>query len=52
MPPLASTKALVLSLSAPVKEPFTWPKNSEAASSLGIEPQSIAMNGLSARLLN
>lgn len=35
-----------------VKEPFTWPKNSDAANSLGIEPQSTAINGLSFRLLS
>lgn len=52
VPPLAATNAPVLSVSAPVKEPFTWPKNSDAANSLGIEPQSTAINGLSFRLLS
>ena len=36
----------------PVNEPFTCPKNSDAARSLGIEPQSMAINGLPLRLLS
>lgn len=48
---MAASKAPVLSFSAPVKEPLTWPKNSEAASSRGMVPQSTATKGLPARLL-
>lgn len=51
MPPLAASKAPVLSPTAPVNDPLTWPKNSEAASSRGMAPQSTATNGFPARLL-
>jgi hypothetical protein len=37
------------SASAPVKAPFTWPKNSASISVSGIAPQFTAMNAPSAR---
>ena len=51
VPPLASSKCPFLSPIAPVNEPFTWPKNSLEAISLGMAPQSTAINGLFRRSL-
>src|SRR5690606_19499087 len=51
VPPVASSNWPVLSFSAPVNDPFTWPKSSLDASSLDNVPQSIETNGLPARLL-
>ncbi|MNN36180.1 hypothetical protein D3C81_1500640 [compost metagenome] len=51
MPPLAAWKKPPRSLSAPVKAPLTWPKNSDSISVSGMAPQLTAINGCEARAL-
>ena len=49
MPESASSIFPFLCDTAPVKDPFRWPKSSDSRSSLGIAPQLIATKGLSLR---
>src|ERR1700678_716725 len=48
VPPLAAWKSPALVFSAPVKEPFSWPKSSLSIRVGTSEPQSTATNGISA----
>ncbi|MNC85797.1 hypothetical protein D3C83_14110 [compost metagenome] len=49
MPRLAVWNSPLLSRTAPVKEPFTWPKSSDSSSGSGIAPQLIATKAASRR---
>ena len=51
VPPSASSNRPTRSRCAPVKDPFTWPKNSLSKSSLGIDAQFTFISELSDRSL-
>src|SRR2546422_368639 len=45
VPPAAAEKSPIVSATAPVKAPFTWPKSSDSMSVSGIAPQLTDTNG-------
>ena len=49
VPPCAAWNSPVRSDTAPVKDPFLWPKSSDSSRPSGIAPQLTAMKGASAR---